>query len=245
MPRVRRTPSRRWPHLLVVGLTGGIRSGKSTIARMFQELGATVISADQEGRAVVEPGRPALAEIVAAFGPAYLLPDGTLNRAALGDLVFSCRAALETLNRITHPRIERRLRARLAELARNPPRPPIVVLEAAILVEAGWHPLVDRTVVVATQHCTQLARLLHGSGLSRAQAEARIHAQLPLNERLRYADYRVSGEAPLSETRQQVEAIWQDLLRQVGDRNSPSAARPRKAAPSDPEGRNGGGRLRK
>ena len=203
---------------MVVGLTGGIASGKTTVAGMFRELGAVVINADDEGRAVVEPGQPALAELVRHFGPEYLLPDGTLDRRALGNRVFAAPADLQALNRITHPRIARRLRERLLSLARQASRrrrsePVIVLIEAAILIEAGWDRLVDQIIVIVTQPSTQAARLMAGLGYTASQAETRVHAQLPLKQRLRFADYRVAGEGPLAETRAQVAAAWSDLRR--------------------------------
>jgi dephospho-CoA kinase len=208
-----RTNSRRWPPLLVAGLTGGIASGKSTVARRFEDLGALILDADEEGRAVVRPGEPALAEIVAAFGPSYLLPDGSLDRRALGDRIFASRPDREMLNRITHPRIGERICSKLRKLASEAAAPQVVVLEAAVLIEAGWAGAVDKIIVVAAQHSTQVARLMAGSRLSHAQAEARVLAQLPLQARLRHADYRIDGEAPISETLDQVSAVWDDLSR--------------------------------
>jgi dephospho-CoA kinase len=209
--------------LLVVGLTGGIASGKSTIAAMFRDLGAVILNADDEGRAVVEPGEPALAEILTAFGPEFLDPEGRLRRRELGERIFARPADRETLNRITHPRIAARLRARLdsmRKLARRSRRRPVVVIEAAVLVEAGWHALVDRTVVVRVEPSVQVERLIARHGLTPPQALARLHAQLPLARRLRHADYVISGEAPLTETRRQVDAVWRTLRRQA--ENSPS-----------------------
>jgi dephospho-CoA kinase len=203
----------RWPPLVVVGLTGGIASGKSTVAGMFGALGARVLDADQVGRDVVVPGRPALAELVAAFGSAVLLPDGQLDRRAVADRVFGSAAELSRLNRITHPRIGWELNKKLLVLATEKPDPPVVVLEAAVLVEAGWYHLVDRIVVVVAQHSTQVARLMAVNGLDAAQAEARVRAQLPLRARLRFADHWVDGESSLSETQQQVALIWEDLVR--------------------------------
>lgn len=212
-------PPLKWPPLLVVGLTGGIASGKSTMARMFGELGATVLNADDEGRAVVEPGEPALAELIAAFGLEYLTREGRLDRRALGAHVFSNPGGLQTLNRITHPRISARLRARLADLAQAAQRKipdaggaaRIVVIEAAVLIEAGWNHLMDKIVVVQTQHSTQVSRLIAGPGLSAAEAEARVRSQIPLAARLRYADFILSGELPLSETHDHVCSLWTEL----------------------------------
>jgi dephospho-CoA kinase len=197
---------------VVAGLTGGIASGKSTVAGMFRELGATVLNADDEGRAVVAPGEPALAELVAAFGPEYLRPDGTLDRAKLGARIFARRSDRLLLNRITHPRIADRLRQKLYGFQGTPPRPPVVVIEAAILLEAGWGRFVDRIVVVAAQQTTQMARLIADHGLTSEGAERRIRSQITLAERLRHADYRINGELALDQTRREVRAVWSDLL---------------------------------
>lgn len=208
-----RAERRLWSPLVVAGLTGGIKSGKSTVSRMFADLGAVVLNADDEGRSVVEPGEPALAELVAAFGPEYLLPDGRLNRSKVAERVFGHQKELDILNRITHPRIDARLREKLAALARRPPKPPVIVIEAAILVEAGWNRLVDRVVVLNVQPSTQVGRLMAGFGLTVCQAEARLRSQMPAERRLRYGDYIINGELSLSATQQQVEAAWQDLCR--------------------------------
>jgi dephospho-CoA kinase len=213
--------SPHWPPLVVVGLTGGIASGKSTVARMFAELGATVLDADDEGRAAVEPGEPALAELIAAFGSEYLTPAGRLDRPALGRRVFSDGKALQILNRITHPRIAERLRTRLkglADAARNgeagPPNDArVVIVEAAVLIEAGWAILMDKIVVTQSQHSTQVSRLIARSGLTAAQAEARVRSQIPSSTRLRHADFVLDGELSLSETREQVRSLWTHLRR--------------------------------
>jgi dephospho-CoA kinase len=202
----------KWPPLVVAGLTGGIASGKSTVAAMFAACGAQVINADDEGRAAVQPGEPALPELVAAFGAGVLLADGTLNRREVADRVFGHPAELRTLNRITHPRIREQIAKKLLNTATNPPIPPVVVVEAAILIEAGWAPLADRIIVVVAQHSTQATRLMAKHGLNARQAEARILAQLPTSGRLRHADYKVDGEGPLPVTQQQVAEIWNDLV---------------------------------
>lgn len=207
-----RATTRHWPPLLVVGVTGGIASGKSTVTGMFAELGATVLNADREGHAVIAPGEPALAELVAEFGAEYLLESGDLDRKKLGGRVFGDPKALAALNRITHPRIRRRLEERLAVLAANPPQPPVVLVEAALLVEAGWRTLVDRLLVVTAQPSTQARRLIAGLGLSEAEASARIAAQLPASDRIRHADHHLDGEHPLPELRRDVHDLWRTLI---------------------------------
>ncbi len=202
---------RNWPPLLVVGLTGGIASGKTTVAGMFRDLGATVLNADHLGKEIVNPGEPALAELVLAFGTDFLKSNGQLDRRALGQRVFSSRRDLQKLNRVTHPRIAHLLARQLTTLARTPPTPAIVVVEAAVLIEAGWAPLVDRIIVVTVQQTEQAARLIAGSGLTADQAWSRIRSQLPVRERLRYADHRISNSGSLNDTALQVAGVWQQL----------------------------------
>lgn len=200
--------ARIWPPLLVIGLTGGIASGKSTVSRMLQEVGAEIIDADRIGHEVVQPGRPALAEVIAAFGPEYLMADGTLDRRALGAHVFTHPAARRILNRLMHPRIRVELEKRLAALQRKPPRSRIVVIEAAVLIEAGWTDGVDRVVVIRAQQSTQTARLIAERGLTPAAAQARIRSQIPLSRRLRAADEVLNGDQSLEALREEVRRVW-------------------------------------
>lgn len=206
------TRRRRWPPLVVVGLTGGIASGKSTVAAFFAETGATVLNADHEGHACIAAGEPALAELISAFGSEYLLTSGELNRPALGQRIFATPADRATLNRITHPRIAGRLRAKLRALAAAPPSPPLVVVEAALLLEARWTQLVDKIVVVDTQPKTQVSRLTARLGLEPHQAEARLRAQTSRERRLQAADYVIAGEGALATTRERVLQVAQELL---------------------------------
>ena len=199
---------RIWPPLYVIGLTGGIASGKSTVSRLLKDLGAEVIDADQIGKDVVEPGQPALAEVIAAFGPRYLQPDGSLDRAALGALVFNDKGSRHNLNRIMFPRIRAGLDERLRALQRRPPRSRIVVIEAAVLIEAEWTTSVDRVVVIRAQQSTQIARLIAERGLEPAAAEARVRSQIPLARRLRAADEVLDGEQSLESLREEVSCAW-------------------------------------
>lgn len=211
------TPSRAAPgrqpapagRTLVVGLTGGIASGKSTVSRMLQELGARVVDADLLARQVVEPGRPAYREIVRAFGKQVLQPDGKLDRKRLGQIVFADPEQLERLNRITHPRIARAARREIK--AHRAAGVPLVVYDAALLLEKGWHKKLDRVVVVSVPERVQLARLMGRDGLSEAAARARIRSQLPLEARLAAADHVIDNSGSLAETRLQVQRLWSQL----------------------------------
>ena len=174
--------------MLVIGLTGGIASGKSTAAAALEAAGAPVVRSDVLARAVVAPGEPALQEIRAAFGPAVVAPDGTLLRRRLGDIVFADAEARRTLERITHPRIHARmlawLDARRAEGATG------AVCDIPLLYEAGYDRsgCLDRVWVVAVEAETQIRRLMARDGLGRQEALRRIGAQWPLGEKVRRAD---------------------------------------------------------
>ena len=194
----------------VFGLTGGIASGKSTVARMLTELGAPVVDADLLARKVVEPGQPAHQEIVAAFGAEVLTADGTIDRKRLADLVFADEGRRRRLNAITHPRIAE---AAQAETARHlAAGAPLVFYEAALLVENGLHHALDGLVVVSAPDEVQLARLRARDGLDEAAARARLAAQLPLAEKLKVATHVIDNAGDRAATQSQVERLYHTLL---------------------------------
>jgi dephospho-CoA kinase len=197
----------------VIGLTGGIASGKSTVARMFAALGAAVLSADEIAREVMAPGSPTLEAVKAAFGPSFILPDGSLDRAALGERIFSHPDDRHRLDAITHPPILTRIRERLAQWRRAAPqkRPRVVILEHPLLTEAGHTDLVEGIILVVAQQTTQVARLTNDKRLSEQQAWARIRSQLPAEAKIPLADWVIDGEAPLAAVRGRVEQIWSEL----------------------------------
>ncbi|HAZ63336.1 MAG TPA: dephospho-CoA kinase [Armatimonadetes bacterium] len=162
--------------MYVLGLTGLIAAGKSSVSSLLAERGAVVIDCDQVAREVVAPGQPALAEIIAHFGPAYQQPDGTLDRAALGRLVFADPHALAQLEALTHPRIRAVLEARLADLAARG-TVPLVVVEAVKLLQSGLHEVCDAVWVVRAPAEVRLRRLVADRGLDEATARQRIAAQ--------------------------------------------------------------------
>ena len=194
----------------VIGLTGGIASGKSTAARTLAELGARVVDADAVAREIVAPGQPALAEIVRAFGREMLLPDGTLDRKRLGAVIFADAEKRRALNAITHPRIAAETQARL-QLLREA-GVPVAVYEAALLVENGVHHALDGLVVVVCDEATQLGRLMSRDGYAEADARARMQAQAPVAEKLKAATWVVDTSGPLAETKRQLARIWEEIL---------------------------------
>ena len=203
-----RTTYRADMHL--VGLTGGIGSGKSAVSALLASYGAAVLDADVMAREVVEPGTPGLAEVVDAFGPDVVAPDGTLDRARLGQRVFGDPGELARLNAILHPRIGRRFAELLAEAEAS--GAPVAVHDVALLVENGMQDRYDAIVVVAASPETQLDRLVRLRGMSEADARARIAAQVPLEHRLAVATHVIHNDGPLEELAPQVERVWAALL---------------------------------
>jgi dephospho-CoA kinase len=198
----------------VIGLTGGIAAGKSTVAGMFAAHGAAVLSADAIAREVLAPGSPALAAVREAFGPSVFHPDGSLDRAALGDRVFADPEARCRLEAITHPPTLARIRRILAgwRQALPPERPRLVILEHPLLIEANHTDLVEGIILVVAQQSTEVARLTNVRRLTEEQAWARIRSQLPAEEKIPFADWVIDGEAPLPEVRRQVAQIWDQLV---------------------------------
>ena len=197
--------------MLMVGLTGGIGAGKSAVARRLAELGAVVIDADALAREVVAPGTPGLAEVVAAFGPAVLDPDGALDRSALGRIVFADDERRRRLEAIIHPRV----RARAAEIAASAPPDAVVVNDVPLLVEAGLAGLYQVVIVVLASEDVRVARLLHDRGMTEADVRARITAQATDEQRRAVADIVIVNDTDMDSLRSQVDAAWASLRARV------------------------------
>lgn len=195
-----------------VGLTGGIASGKSTVSRLLAERGAVVVDADLVAREVVEPGEPALEQIVAVFGQDVLGADGCLDREALGAIVFSDPEANKTLRAITHPAIGARMGA-MIDAVRDTDR--IVVLDAPLLVEAGWTGM--PMIVVAADPEVQVERMIRDRDMSDGDARARMSAQASLEEKLAKADIVIWNNGSLAELEARVDEVWADLQRRRDD----------------------------
>ena len=194
----------------VVGLTGGIASGKSTVSAMFRELGAEVIDADQVARDVVEPGTPGLEEVARRF-PGVVDATGRLDRVALGRRVFADPAERRALEAILHPRIREEVARRTEALARAGVT--VVLYDAALLIENGLHRGMDGVVLVSAPEEAQRARLAARDGLDTAAITARLAAQLPLADKRAHATWVVDNGGSLDETRAQVRRIWEDIRR--------------------------------
>ncbi len=195
--------------MYVIGLTGGIGSGKSTVAAMLAQKGAVVLNADQLGWEVYQPGGPAYEPLIKAFGQEIIAADGSVDRKKLGALVFADPEARQRLNAITHPHIMESLRQRLGELAAKGTQ--VAVIEAALLLEAGWDALADEIWVTVAPPEVVVERLSRDKGLSRQEALARIGAQLSNEERTRRARVVIDTDCPLAQTRRIVEREWRAL----------------------------------
>ncbi|TAJ54892.1 MAG: dephospho-CoA kinase [Nevskiaceae bacterium] len=192
---------------LAIGLTGGVASGKSYVQALFAALGVPIIEADDVGRAVVQPGEPALAEIAARFGADMLLSDGNLNRSRMREKVFLDAAALRQLEAITHPHIRARLRAwRDAQTA------PYCLLSAAILLESGMSALVSRVLVVDAPEQDQLSRLIRRDGIAEPLAQAMLARQWTRAERLARADDVIDNPEPAGDLKPAVLALHRRYL---------------------------------
>jgi len=196
--------------MIVVGLTGGIATGKSTVAQMFKRCGAVVIDADQLARDVVQRGKPAWREIVKVFGENVLSPNGSINRHALGTIVFRNRRKLRTLEDIIHPRVAREQQRLVRRIAKRSPNA-VVVYEVPLLFESGADKRVDKIVVVTADRETQIARLKQRNGLSRNEALRRIENQVPLARKVRRADVVLDGTRDKAVVKRQVRRLIQSL----------------------------------
>jgi dephospho-CoA kinase len=195
--------------VLRVGLTGGIGAGKSEVSARLAAQGAVVIDADSIAREVVEPGTEGLAEVVDAFGPDVLLPDGTLDRPRLGEIVFADPELRGKLNEIVHPRVA----ARMAELEGEAGPASIVVHDVPLIAESGRTDAYDLVVVVDVPPRVQLDRLVRRRGMTRGQAEARMAAQASREQRLAIADIVIDNSGSLAELDRQVGDLWSELRR--------------------------------
>ncbi len=199
--------------MYVIGLTGGIASGKSTVSNILRQLGAYIIDADQLAREVVLPDEPAWEEIVEHFGREILLPDKTINRKVLGEKIFGNFAAKEQLEKIIHPRIRTKVEAAMQQAAFQ--GYDIVVLDVPLLLEVGWHSMADEVWVVFIDTETQLSRLMTRDGLGRLQAIKRLNSQMALTEKKKFADIIIDNSGSLDNTRQQLLAAWHEVMKRV------------------------------
>ncbi|MEO3977153.1 dephospho-CoA kinase [Streptomyces sp. CAU 1734] len=197
--------------MLSVGLTGGIGAGKSEVSRLLESYGAVLIDADKIAREVVEPGTPGLAAVVEAFGTGILRAEGTLDRPALGSLVFADPDKLAALNAIVHPLV----RARSDELERSAAPDAVVVHDVPLLAENALASLYDLVIVVDAAPETQLKRLVGLRGMQESDARARMAAQATREQRRAIADLIIDNDGPLEDLEPQVRTVWTELTRRA------------------------------
>jgi dephospho-CoA kinase len=204
-------PAQRIP---VIGLTGGIASGKTTVSQQLATLGAHIIDADAVGHAVITPQGEAYPEVVAAFGTEILDEDGTISRKKLGAIVFAHPERRAELNGISHPRMAERMAREIEalRLRKKGPQPPAIVLDAAILFEAGWDALCDEVWTVEAPAELAIARLVERNGLSREEAQARLDAQLSNAERAGRARHVIRNDGSREALAAQVQRLWAERV---------------------------------
>lgn len=212
--------------MLIVGLTGGIASGKTTVARMLKKMGARVIDADVISREVVAPHTRCWKRVVKQFGEAVLRKDRSLDRKKLASQIFSDPEKRLMLNRIVHPCIKKRIKEMIVHIGNADPAA-LVIIDAALLVETGMNRDCDKLVVVAADEDVQVARLVRRNRLSLKEARSRLRAQFPLATKKKVADYVISNQDSLEHTRSQTRALVQQLCsdRAVSRKKRPRAGK--------------------
>lgn len=198
----------------VIGLTGGIASGKSIVASVFKELGAIIIDADQIARQVVLPHQPAWKDIVEYFGPEVVNEDKSLNRAKIGDIVYNDPDSLKKLNYFTHPRIVQHYKDELRRIKTEQPDA-IVILEVPLLYETNMDKLCQQVVVVWVDRETQIKRLMKRDKMSYEDAVRRVDAQIPLEEKVQLADFVIDNRGSIVETKEKATRYYNEILAQA------------------------------
>ena len=196
--------------MLVVGLTGGVASGKTTVSRILQQEGAYLIDADLIARELVQPQTPTWSELIRVFGREILEKDESINRKALADRVFSCPQKRGQIEKILHPQISREIDRRIEEIRKKDPEA-VVVVDAALLVETGAHRRMDKLIVVTATEAQQVERLGRRTGAAPQEARGILSAQMPLAEKLNVADFIIRNEGTLEETIRRAKEIFQKL----------------------------------
>lgn len=205
--------------MLKVGLTGGIATGKTTVAEMFRARGCRVFHADRIAHELMEPGRPAYDEVVHAFGTEIVTPEGSIDRQRLAAIVFADARRRRELEQILHPRVMAEVEKEFARAAAADARA-IAIVEAALLLEAGYHKQLDCLVVTWCLPEQQIQRSMKQAGLSRAEAEQRLAAQWPQEEKRRQADYEIDCSGSLEATEAQVDKVFRELRRRAEGRRT-------------------------
>ena len=204
--------------MLIVGLTGGVASGKTAVSQVLREEDAYIIDADQIARELVQPDKPAWNELIRAFGKEILQEDGSIHRRKLADKVFTEPQQRKVLNQILHPRIEEEMDRRIKEIGQKDPEA-IVVIDAPLLVELGMHRKVDRLIVVTSTQMQQLERLKERDGRSPEEALRVFSSQMPVEEKVKLADFVIRNEGSLEETKKRAKEVFKELKRVMLQKN--------------------------
>lgn len=191
-----------------IGLTGGIATGKSTVAAMLEQRGAIIIDADQIAREVVLPGSPHLVAVAKRFGQAVISADGSLNRRKLGDIVFKDETARKDLEAILHPPIRHIMLSRMKQFETEEPER-LVVVDIPLMYESNLQSYFTEVMLVYIPSDVQIARLMKRDGLSVEEAKSRLNSQLPIDEKKQYADIIIDNSGTIEETERQIEDFWQ------------------------------------
>ncbi len=200
--------------MLIVGLTGGVASGKTAVSRVLEEEGAYIIDADQIARELVQPHKPAWNELVRAFGKEILQEDGTIHRKKLAEKVFADLKQRKLLNQILHPEIKQEMDRRAREIGQRDPEA-IVVIDAPLLVELGAHRRVDKLIVVTSTQAQQIERLKERDGRSPEEALGIFSSQMPVEEKAKIADFVIRNEGSFEETKKRARKVFKELKKVV------------------------------
>jgi dephospho-CoA kinase len=196
--------------MLIAGLTGGVASGKTAVSQVLKEEGAYIIDADQIARELVLPHKPAWSELIRAFGQEILQEDGSIQRKKLADKVFADPKQRKLLNQILHPRIKEEMDRRAKEIGKKDPEA-IVVIDAPLLIELGDHRELDKLIVVTSTQAQQIDRLKDRDGTNPEEALRILSSQMPLREKLKFADYVIQNEGSMEETKKRAREVYQEL----------------------------------
>jgi dephospho-CoA kinase len=204
--------------MLIVGLTGGVASGKTAVSRVLREEGAYIIDADQIARELVQPHKPAWNELVRAFGKEILQEDGSIHRRKLADKVFTDPEQRKVLNQILHPRIKEEMDRRTKEIGQKDPEA-IVVIDAPLLVELGVYRKVDQLIVITSTQMQQMERLKERDGRSPEEALRLFFSQMPVEEKVKLADFVIRNEGSLEETKKRAKEVFKELKKVMLQKN--------------------------
>jgi len=204
--------------MLIVGLTGGVASGKTAVSQVLKEEGAYIIDADQIARELVQPHKPAWNELIRAFGQEILREDGSIHRKKLAEKVFADPEQRKLLNQILHPRIREEMDRRAKEIGQKDPEA-IVMIDAPLIVELGDHREMDKLIVVTSTQTQQIERLKDRDGTSPEEALRIVSSQMPLEEKLKFADFVIRNEGSLEETRKRTKEVFKELKKIVLQKN--------------------------